>query len=113
MEFKELFERYGYTVEQVGENSFVAKNENFFVAYSVYNFGGPVAAMCSFYLCDLEAFLQQWKHINAGRRIPQEIGSFAFSGMMNRLHDFHPCGLCNHDHMPFEVEWWLQRHSKA
>lgn len=106
--FESLFKKYGYMVETVGNNSYIAKNDTFFVAFSVYDsWGTSVAAMGSYLLCDLDEFVAQWKE----RANDYTIGQFAFSVRMNCGHGFQHQGLWNHDHMLHEVEYWLQRNS--
>lgn len=104
--FKELFEKYGYTVEPVGK-SYIAYNDVFCIPFTeVGRSNFPEISAISFLSCDKDAILKYYAE-------EEYIGSKVFSDWMNRLLPFTPFGsICNHDHSLYEIESWLQSRNK-
>lgn len=103
-----LFRHYGWEVETLGDNSFIASNGTFFVPFSLDPLGYVSAV--SFLCCDKEDFIKVWQSYNEGSRHPTPIGYYAFSLVMNGNKKFMRFGgICNHDHDTFEIENWLSR----
>ena len=103
-DFTRLFQRYGWTVEQLDDNSFVAYNGTYFVPFSIDHKG--CASAVSYLLCDKEKFVQEWKN----SKYLSPIGYYAFNMWMNGYKKFiHYGGICNHDHSTYEIESWLHR----
>ena len=111
--FTELFKRYKWTVEEVGENSYIAYNNVFMVAFSPNSStADPTASAVSYHVMDKDAVTQAWKNYNRDScsRLPIDIGTFAFKDYMNGCKKFFHIGaVANHDHMPWEIENWLKR----
>ena len=105
MVYIDLFRRYGFVVDILGHNDFIAYNDTFFVAFSV--FGRYVSAV-SYALCDKDEFINTWK----AKSSYQSIGSFAFNDYMlgPAQRKFYQCGyLANHDHDMLEIKSWLKK----
>ena len=103
MNYIDLFRRHGWVVDILGHNDFIAYNDVYFVAFSVYN---RYASAVSYLLCDKEEFIKEWK----SKSSYQAIGSFAFHDYMlgraqSKFNQFG--GIANHDHDTFEIERWL------
>lgn len=108
-DFIRLFERYGWTVEQLDDNSYIASNDTFFVPFSLCYYTNYAAAV-SYLVEDKEAFIQEWKRKNERNRFGEDIGYYAFSNFMNHCDKFTHCGnIGNHDHSTWEIESWLKR----
>lgn len=106
--FTRLFERYGWTVEQLGENSYIAHNKNFFIPFSLDHMG--YASAVSYFADDKGKFIEAWKKYNATRRFPSPIGYYAWHLYSNGDRRFIRWGgVGNHDHSTWEVENWLER----
>ena len=90
--FKELFERYGYTVEEFGKG-FIADNGVFCIPFSQFS--------CrSYEFMSGVSFLSEEK----------QIGFAVFSDWMNDCLECQPFGrLGNHDLSLGEVECWLKK----
>jgi hypothetical protein len=112
--FTELFKSYGWAVEQLGDNSFIAYNDVFFVPFSCVPCGriqNEYISAVSYLLCDKDSFIEAWKNYNRRcSRYGVDIGTYAFSdfiGDSNKLYQYGALG--NHDHSTYEVELWLER----
>lgn len=110
--FVRLFKQYGWTVEQLGDNSFIAYNDVSFVPFSCIPSRGnkdEYISTVSYLLCDKDDFVKEWKNHNdmIGRTI--DIGTYAFQTIFGNCKFYQFGGLCNHDHSAFEVENWLER----
>lgn len=103
MEFKKLFEQYGFKVEEFGENSFIATNGTISIPYTEFTCAGmPLMSGVS-----LLATPDEIKEHYAGEKY---IGHKVFGDFMNDHLKFRRGGgVCNHDHAIFEVEWWLKQ----
>lgn len=113
--FVRLFKRYGWTVEQLDDNSFIAYNTTFFVPFSCIPFMGnkdEYISTVSYLLCDKDDFIKEWRKYNAmiGRTI--DIGTYAFKSHFEGGKFYQFGALANHDHSAFEVEQWLERTSR-
>lgn len=111
--FVDLFKRYGWTVEQLGSNSFIAYNTTFFVPFSCVPCGriqNEYVSAVSYLLCDKDPFIEVWKNYNRHISLHGvDIGTYAFSDYFNRNSKFIQFGaLANHDHSAYEVEQWLE-----
>lgn len=110
--FVRLFKRYGWAVEQLEDNSFIAYNTSFFVPFSCIPFMGnkdEFISTVSYLICDKDEFIKEWRKYNAmiGRII--DIGTYAFKDYFEGNSKFYQFGaLANHDHSVFEVEQWLE-----
>ena len=107
MQYIDLFRRYGWTVDILGHNDFIAYNDTFFVAFSVC---GRFVSAVSYLLCDKDEFVKAWK--NKTTNTYQSIGSFAFHDyMLGRAQcKFYQHGaIANHDHDMFEIAQWLKK----
>lgn len=108
MSFIDLFRRHGWVVDILGHNDFIAYNDTYFVAFSVYN---RYVSAVSYSLHDKEEFVQAWKKLSSY----QSIGSFAFHDYMlgTAQCKFHQFGaLANHDHDEIEIMRWLDKIKK-
>ena len=108
--FVELFEKHGFTVESFGTNSYIADNGVFCVPFTVhtvttrYGTHQDISAV-SFFSADKDAIKEYYKS-----RGTQYIGYEVFSDWMNNQLKFaHVGDLCNHDHIEYEVQNWLER----
>lgn len=115
--FVELFKSYGWTVEQLGDNSFIAYNDFFFVPFSCIPCGqiqDEYVSAVSYLLCDKDLFIEAWKNYNKNvSRYGVDIGTYAFSDFFGGNSKFYQYGgLGNHDHCIYEVERWLERIKK-
>lgn len=118
--FTDLFMQYGWTVVELGENSYIAYNDTYFVPFSCVpqvRDTNVYASAVSYLICDKEAFIEAWKNYNIKNEKRQmteyPIGFYAFSNWMNRNgygdKFTHFGGVANHDHSAFEIECWLKR----
>ena len=112
--FAALFKRYGWIVEQLGDNSFIAYNTTFFVPFSCRPCGriqNEYISAVSYLLCDKDPFIEAWKNYNRHISLHGvDIGTYAFNDYFNGNHKFMQFGaLANHDHSAYEVEQWLER----
>lgn len=82
-QFVELFKRYGWVVETLGENSFIASNDSIFVPFSCYD---EHVSAASFLLCYKNEFIETWKKIYALNPIGNDIGGFVFKGYFAHEH---------------------------
>ena len=104
--FVELFEKYGYSVEPCGHNSYIAYNNIYCVTFTEIQ--SPFTAICavSLYAKDKDA-IKEWylKNDSFG------IGANVYDDVMNNRckFDVYRYGLCNHDHSLTEVESFLQK----
>lgn len=102
--FKELFERYGYTVEEFGKG-FIADNGVFCIPFSQFS--------CrSYEFMSGVSFLSEDKETIKKSYSSQEkqIGFAVFSDWMNDCLECQPFGrLGNHDLSLGEVECWLKK----
>lgn len=106
--FTALFQRYGWNVEQLGDNSYIADNGTFFVPFSLDHMG--YASAVSYLFDDKESFIKEWKRYNAAMRIPSPIGYYAWHLYANGNRQFYHFGnVGNHDHNTREIENWLER----
>lgn len=104
--FTRLFEEYGWEVEELSDNSYVASNETFFVPFSL-NYMGYASAV-SYIADDKEKFIEKWERRNTPYLSP--IGFFAWQLYANGNKEFFHVGkVCNHDHSTCEIENWLKR----
>ena len=105
--FTRLFKRYGFAIEQLGDNSYIAYNGAFFVPFSLDDMG--YASAVSYFADDKEKFIEAWKKYNETRCIPSPIGYYAWHLYANGNKKFIHWGGCgNHDHSTWEVENWLE-----
>ena len=111
--FVELFERYGFVVEEFGPDSYIADNGVFCVPFTVhtvktkYGINQDISAV-SFLSEDKEAIKEYYR-----TREKQYIGCEVFSDWMSdKLKFIHVGRICNHDHALFEVQDWLERIKK-
>jgi hypothetical protein len=100
--FAELFNKYGYSVEEFGK-SYIAKNQVFCIPFTEFGtINYPKISAISFLLTDLADIKKQYSK-------DDYIGCQIFEDWMNRRLKFTPCGgIRNHDHSLFEVESWLK-----
>lgn len=114
--FVKLFGRYGWIVEEYGENNFIAYNDTYFVPFSCVPFeydNADTICCVSYLLCDKEKFVDLWEKYNhkEGIHTKCKMGHFAF--MMyseNNIEIERLChfgGLANDDHDMSEVDQWL------
>lgn len=110
--FTELFKHHNWTVEEVGENSYIAYNNVFMVVFSPNgSTQDPTASAVSYCVNDKDAIIQAWKKYNKNMcsRFPIDIGTFAFKDYFHDREFVHVGAIANHDHMPWEIESWLKR----
>lgn len=105
MGYIDMFRRYGWVVDILGHNDFIAHNDTYFVPFSV---AGRYVSAVSYLLCDKEEFVASWKKLASY----QPIGSYAFHDFMlgagqRKFHQFGALG--NHDHDAIEISRWLDR----
>ena len=111
--FVELFKRHNWKVEELGENSFVAYNDRYFIPFSCVPCGDTrdmFASAVSYFIEDKEKFISSWREYNKIMRIPVGIGHYAFSNwFIEKIgrRFFHVGGIANHDHSTWEIEQWL------
>ena len=115
--FVAMFKRYGWTVEQLGDNSFIAYNTDFFVPFSCIPCGrtqNEYISAVSYLRCDKDPFIAAWKKWNKNCfRHEIDIGTYAFKMYFEGNNEFIQFGaLANHDHSGFEVEQWLEKLNK-
>ena len=108
MEFKKLFEEFGWTVEQVAEKSFIANKGDISVGYTEFLFGDmPLMAGIS-----VAATPKQIKEVYVNDEL-DHLGHEMFSDYMNdHLKFTRVGGVCNHDHAIYEVRMWLEHTTK-
>lgn len=102
IEFKKLFETFGFIVENFGENSFLATNGIITVPYTEFkNYEKPTISGCS-----LLAPIEDIKKYYSGSK---KIGCEVFRDCMQNDLEFPTIGnICNHNHSLSEVECWLK-----
>ena len=105
--FKQLFEEYGFTVEEFGK-SYIAHNAVFCVPYTeVGEERFPEISAISFSVADLDDIKNHYAN-------EEYIGCKVFHDFMNHHLKFrHVGGILNHDHSLYEVELWLKTISKS
>lgn len=107
MNYINMFRRYGWTVDILGHNDFVAYNDVYFVPFSMS--GDRFVYAVSYLLCDKDEFVSAWKRSTA--YCP--IGVFAYHDYTlgnlrgNKFQQFGALG--NHDHDMFEIASWLKK----
>lgn len=104
MNYIDMFRRYGWVVDILGHNDFVAYNDAYFIPFSVV---GRFVSAVSYLLCDKEEFISAWKKCPSY----QPIGSYAFHDyMLGRAQcKFYQFGVIgNHDHDTIEIGNWLK-----
>lgn len=112
--FVKLFKQYGWTVEQLGDNSFIAYEAVFFVPFSCVPCGriqDEYISAVSYFVRDKDSFIEAWKNYNRNISLyGVDIGTYAFSDFFGGNSKFHQYGaLGNSDHSYYEVELWLKR----
>lgn len=105
-----LFERYGFTVEEVGPKSYVARNNNigFAIAFTPSIFHNRCEAMAATYLTDdIDAVIDEYKR--CGYPEFMTIGGMAYNPRRGSIMDTarYDGGLYNHDLNTWEIERWL------
>ena len=108
MTYIDLFRRYGFVVDILGHNDFIAHNDTYFIPFS--STGRYISAV-SYLLCDKEKFITSWKKLSSY----QPIGSYAFHDYMlgrsqSRFNQFG--GIANHNHDKIEIVRWLDKINK-
>lgn len=117
--FVDLFKQYGWTVEQLGDNSFIAYENVFFVAFSCVPCGSlqnELISAVSYFIRDKDSFIEAWKYYNNHcSMFGVDIGTYAFNDFFTGNSKFVQHGaLGNHDHSYYEVELWLKHiHTSA
>ena len=109
-EIIDLFERYGFTVDQVGERSYVAKHTGtgYAVVFSPYITHGRCEATAVTYLMDdIEDVIREYKQFSDHSW--DTIGAMAYNPRSNSVMKTarYPGGLYNHDYNSWEIERWL------
>lgn len=102
--FKNLFEKYGYAVEQVSEDSFIADNGTFCIPYTEYHRNGiPKISAVTFDSCHKAELKARFKD-------EKQIGYAVWCEYVNSRLKFPTYGFVatNHDCMLFEVEHSLK-----
>lgn len=107
MEFKKLFEEFGWTVEQVGEKSFIANKGEISIGYTEFVSGSMSLLAGVSVLATPEQIKEAYKEY---RHYGMEhLGHSMFSDWMNNHLEFTRAGgVCNHDHSLYEVRMWLE-----
>lgn len=102
--FVELFQEFGYTVEQVGEDSFIADNGVFCVPYTEYDrYGSPEMYAITIDSCHKEELKERFKD-------EEQIGRAAWCrGVPFKVYTNY---IYNHDCMFYEVRDSLESMSK-
>lgn len=112
--FTELFKLYGWTVEQLGCNSFIAYNDVFFVPFSCVP-SGRIENQCisavSYLLYNKDPFIEAWRNYNRHISLHGvDIGTYAFNDFFGGDSKFHQYGaLGSRNHSIYEIEHWLKR----
>ena len=107
LNFKSLFEKYDFSIEQVSPYSFIADNGIFCVPYTEFPYGDTVRmAGVSFLSCNKEDIKSKYK------KHMENLGFTLFADVGLSCPFYHVGGICNHDNSLYEVEEWLQRISK-
>lgn len=108
--FKELFERYGFTIETFGA-SYIADNGVFCVPFTEFKaYGTYFMAGVSFLSIDKEILKTKYNCV------ADKVGFEVYNDMVrnNKTKEItHVGSICNHDHSLFEVENWLRRMQKT
>ena len=104
MTYIDMFRRYGFVVDILGHNDFIAHNDTYFIPFSVV---GKFVSAVSYLLYDKEEFISSWKKLASY----QPIGSYAFHDYILgrtqcKFHQFG--GIGNHDHDMIEIGSWLE-----
>lgn len=110
--FEALFKRYGMSVSQIGNNSFVAENETWAVFYSPFKCGSDwLASAVSYLIEDKNEIITAWEKSNFTTVYhPTGIGFYCFSDQMSsHPKHLHMGGICNHDVAPWEAEYFLEK----
>lgn len=108
MPYINLFRRYGFVVDIMGHNDFVAHNDKYFIPFSV---AGRYISAVSYLLPEKKEFIESWNKCSSY----QPIGSYAFHDFMlsKAQSKFHHFGdIANHDHDEIEVMQWLEKIKK-
>lgn len=75
-----LFKRYGWSIEEVGEKSYVAFNDTFAV---VFSYNAPFIMLTTraviYHVKDKDAVIQAWKNYNDNNSTQVNIGDYAFT----------------------------------
>lgn len=106
-----LFERYGFTVEEVGPRSYVARNSRFAIVFSPYiAYDHCEAAAVTYLVDDIEEVIREYKQFSDHDGWGPAIGSMAHNACRNSVMETarYPGGLDNHDYNTWEIEEWLK-----
>lgn len=102
--FKELFEKYGYTVEQMEENTYIADNGIYCIPYTEYDRGGePECRAVTISSC----YKEQMRKVFKGEKKNGRVEWWCHIPK-NSYIDY----ICNHDCMYWEVENLLKARQK-
>ena len=112
-QFTRLFKIYGWNVEELDENSFIASNDSYFVPFSYVSWADDqnvCIAAVSYHISVKDALIDAWRNYNQGCQIPAPIGYFAYINYVNNPRPnqkFIPAGIADHEFDIYEIEHWL------
>ena len=105
--FKEIFEKFGFRVEQIASHSYIADNGKMCIPFSEYYLGRPFMCGVSFDSREKEKVMSRYS------KEDEKIGFDVYEDFTNGRLNIEPLGFVNRKSSPFEVETVLYQMKTA